>query len=56
MPEADALEAELRTFRTEITAALHDTYSHRDGEHDDLLLALACAVWAAEHSVYAQAI
>ena len=46
----------MRNFRTKISAALHDTYSHRAGEHDDLLLALACAVWTAEHSVYAHAI
>ncbi len=46
----------MRTFRTKITAALHDTYRHREGEHDDLLLALCCAVWAAEHCAYAHAV
>ncbi len=39
-----ALERELNGFQTRITAVLHDTYGHRDGEHDDLLLTLACAV------------
>ncbi len=44
------LERELTGFRAKITAALHDNYGHRDGEHDDLLLALACACWAGEHA------
>ena len=46
----------MRNFRTKGIAALDDTCSHREGEHDDLLLALAGAVWAAEHSAYAQAV
>ncbi len=51
LPEARTLERELTGFRAKITAALHDSYGHRDGEHDDLLLALARAVWAGEHAV-----
>ena len=53
MPEAEVLKAEMRNFRSRISPALHASDSHREGEHDDLLLALACAVWAAEHSAYA---
>ncbi len=56
MPEAEVLEAELRTFRTKITAALHDTYNAREGTHDDLLLALAVACRASEHGAYATAV
>ena len=37
-------------FRPRITVALHESYGHRDGEHDDLLLAPARTVWAGEHT------
>ncbi len=51
LPEARTLERELTGFRARITADLHDSYSHRDGEHDDLRLALACAAWVGKHAV-----
>lgn len=42
------LKDELRGFRMKQKAATgHETFSHRSGEHDDLVLALALASWAA---------
>ena len=35
---------------------LRDSYGHRDIEHDDLLLALACDCWAGEHAAGAVAV
>lgn len=47
--EAKTLERELRTFRIKVTAAANDTYgAWREGEHDDLILAVALAAWYAE--------
>ena len=53
LPEDTKVQsAKLWHNRKKISAALHDIYSHREGEHDDLLLALAVTVWASEHSAY----
>ncbi len=48
MPVADALLGELAAFQEKITARGHDTYAAASGEHDDLVLAVALAVWFAE--------
>lgn len=49
LPEAGALTAELLNFRVTITASAHDTYgAWREGDHDDLVLAVALACWAGE--------
>jgi hypothetical protein len=52
MPEVEALTSELKNFRVKISATGHDTYgasadslSWREAPHDDLVLALACALW-----------
>ena len=45
---AGTLVSELRTFQTKITSAAHETFSAREGAHDDRVLAVALAVWAAE--------
>lgn len=52
LPEAATLLDELRGFRATITASGHDTYGNdaggtdwRSAPHDDLVLALALAVW-----------
>lgn len=48
LPEAKTLTDELLNFRYDITPAGNDTYGARQGgEHDDLVLALCLAVWAA---------
>jgi hypothetical protein len=45
MPEVRTLEQELLNFRVKISETGHDSYSHRDGEHDDLVLSLALGCW-----------
>jgi len=50
LPEAATLTNELRTFEVKITESAHATYAHRDGAHDDLVLATALALWGAAHT------
>jgi hypothetical protein len=49
---AEILRAELKNFRVRISAAGHDSYGAgddwRESAHDDLVLAQALALWAAE--------
>ncbi|MGY3265156.1 hypothetical protein [Lysobacter sp. HA35] len=45
--DADKLAAELRDFRMTQTAAGNMTFNAREGQHDDLVLALALAVFGA---------
>jgi hypothetical protein len=40
-----ALRRELLNFRSEVTAAGHETWNSRSGEHDDLVIATALCVW-----------
>jgi hypothetical protein len=47
LPEAPALRAELEDFRGTITDSGRWTFGARSGAHDDLVLALALAVWRA---------
>jgi hypothetical protein len=47
LAEAETLVRELQDFRIEFTAAGHLTFNARSGKHDDLVLALAIAVWRA---------
>jgi len=47
LSEAETLVRELQDFRVEYTAAGHLTFNARSGRHDDLVLALAIAVWHA---------
>jgi hypothetical protein len=47
---AKILETEMRDFKVTITANAHETYNARgDGKHDDILLAVALALWVAEN-------
>lgn len=48
LPMAAALAEELRAFQVRITAAANETFGAAAGRHDDLVLALALAVWAGE--------
>jgi hypothetical protein len=46
---AKLLTKELATFRVKITAAANETFeAWREGDHDDLVLAVGLAVWAGE--------
>ena len=47
LDEAETLVRELQDFRCEFTAAGHLTFNARSGKHDDLVLALAIAIWRA---------
>jgi hypothetical protein len=43
--ESEVLRDELQDFRRHVTAAGRATYSARTGKHDDLVLAVAIALW-----------
>jgi hypothetical protein len=43
--ESEALRDELQDFRRHVTAAGRATYQARTGRHDDLVLAVAIALW-----------
>jgi hypothetical protein len=47
IPDAPMLVRELQDFRVEYTAGGKLTFNARAGKHDDLVLALAIAVWVA---------
>jgi hypothetical protein len=50
LPEAATLTQELQHFQMKIALDTgHDSYgAWREGTHDDLVLALACALWCGE--------
>jgi len=49
LPEASLLVQELLSFQVKITTAGNDTYGvWREGQHDDLVLAIAVALWFGE--------
>jgi hypothetical protein len=49
LAEAPTLVRELLQFQVRVTRAAHETFgTWREGQHDDLLLALALAGWYAE--------
>ena len=48
LPLAEAFIGELQAFQVRLTAKGRDTYAARSGEHDDLVLAVALAVWFGE--------
>jgi len=50
-PDAEVLRRELQNFKIKINPeTAHDSYSAwREGDHDDMVLAVAVAAWAAEH-------
>lgn len=51
LPEARTLINELLAFKVKITASANDTYGvWREGVHDDLVLAVALAVWWGQRS------
>jgi len=47
LADAPALVSELQDFRCHVTANGHWTFNARSGKHDDLVLALAIALWRA---------
>lgn len=56
LPEAETLIQELLNFRYKMTDSANLTYeAWREGDHDDLLLALALAVWKAKKTLLSRA-
>jgi hypothetical protein len=50
LPHTATLVKELQDYRVEISEATgHDSYNARSGAHDDLVLAVALAVWNRDH-------
>jgi hypothetical protein len=49
LPHASTLQKELRDFRVKISKAANETYDAREGQHDDMVLALAIATFVAEN-------
>src|SRR6266576_103911 len=53
LPESQTLAAELANMRIKVSLSGHDTYTTwREGQHDDLVLAAALAVWRATRPAY----
>jgi hypothetical protein len=51
LPEAQALVRELENFKVKITVAANETFgAWREGDHDDLVLAVALACWLGENT------
>ena len=51
LPEAEILVAELKAFSVKITQAGNETFeSWRERDHDDMVLAVAMALWLAERA------
>jgi hypothetical protein len=51
LPDAAALVRELQQFQVKITAAANETFGvWRNGQHDDLVLAVALACWWSERT------
>jgi len=49
LPDAEVLAKELENFRVKITVAANELYeAWREGQHDDLVLAVAMAAWLVE--------
>jgi len=48
MPFVDAITKELLDFRVKINDNANDVYAAREGQHDDLVMALALSLWFGE--------
>jgi hypothetical protein len=52
LPDAAVLADELKTFQVKITEAANETFgAWSEGQHDDLVLAVALAAWAGERAL-----
>jgi hypothetical protein len=49
LSEAPTMRRELRNFRVKVSKSANEIYEAREGQHDDLVLSLAVALFAAEH-------
>ncbi len=48
LPHAALLKKELQNFQVKISKAANEIFEAREGEHDDLVLSVAMAVWLGE--------
>src|SRR5262249_21263240 len=48
--EVETVKNELRNFRTKVTAAGNETFLAREGQNDDILLAVTMAAWLLEYA------
>jgi hypothetical protein len=49
LPDVAIQAREMETFRVKVTAAANETFgAWREGQHDDLVLAVALAAWMGE--------
>lgn len=49
LDEAETLRAEFRAVEIAVSRAGRETYTHRSGTHDDIVLAASCAIWFAQY-------
>lgn len=56
LPDLVALKKELQNFRVNFTQAGNMTFAARVGAHDDLVLAVAIALWYAEYRYQTQVV
>ncbi len=49
LPDLRVLKTELTNFQVKISKAAHELYEAREGENDDLVLAVAMALWFGEN-------
>ncbi len=49
LPDLRVLKTELTNFQVKISKAAHELYEAREGEHDDIVLAVAMALWFGEN-------
>lgn len=49
MQGVDLLQREMINFRVKVTESANEIYAAREGEHDDLVLSLAMALWLGEN-------
>jgi hypothetical protein len=50
LAEAATLQRELANYRVKVTASANEVFNAREGQHDDLVLAVSLAAWYAERS------
>ncbi len=50
LQDLDILVQELQAFRVKITRGANELYEVREGEHDDMVLAVAMALWFGENT------
>ncbi len=50
LPDLRVLKSELSNFRVKISKAAHELYEAREGEHDDMVLAVAMVLWFADNT------